>query len=110
LHTRAEPTATGVEYTINGGETQTAKARNEVILSAGAINTPKLLELSGVGSPAILNQFTIPVRVHNPHVGENLQDYLIAGVSFEVVDSYRSTTDDIARQVPEALDKAMRDY
>ncbi|CEL06475.1 hypothetical protein ASPCAL09652 [Aspergillus calidoustus] len=78
----AEPTATGVEYTINGGETLTAKARNEVILSAGAINTSKLLELSGVGSPAILNQFTIPVRVHNPHVGENLQDYLIAGTDY----------------------------
>jgi choline dehydrogenase-like flavoprotein len=105
----AEPSATGVEYTVNGGETLTAKARHGVILSAGAINTPKLLELSAIGSPAILKHFAIPVRVDNPHVGENLQDPVMAGVSFEVVDSYRSTTDDIARQVPEALDKAMRD-
>jgi choline dehydrogenase-like flavoprotein len=86
----------GVEYTMNGGNTLTAKARHEVILSAGAINTPELLELSGIGSPAILSRFAIPVRVDNPHVGENLQDHLMAGVSFEVVDSYRSTTDDIA--------------
>ncbi|KAL2841943.1 hypothetical protein BJX68DRAFT_257916 [Aspergillus pseudodeflectus] len=75
----AEPTATGVEYTMNGGETLTAKAGHEVILSAGAINTPKLLELSGIGSPAIVNRFAIPVRVDNPHVGENLQDHLMAG-------------------------------
>ncbi|KAL3483713.1 hypothetical protein BJX62DRAFT_230797 [Aspergillus germanicus] len=81
-----------------------------VILSAGAINTPKLLELFGIGSPAILNQFGIPVRVDNPHVGENLQDHAMAGVSFEVEDSYKSTLDDLARQVPEALETAMRDY
>jgi choline dehydrogenase-like flavoprotein len=106
----AEPTATGVEYVLTGGETHTAKARSEVILSAGAINTPKLLELSGIGSSAILNQFGIPVRVDNPHVGENLQDHAMAGVSFEVKDSYKSTLDDLSRQVPEALETAMREY
>ncbi|KAL4938338.1 hypothetical protein BDV06DRAFT_215188 [Aspergillus oleicola] len=92
-----EPTATGVEYTTNSTtQPLTAKARREVILSAGAYNSPKLLELSGIGSPAVLSQFGIPVQVANSHIGENLQDHAMAGVSFEVHDS--------------ALAAAMRDY
>ncbi|KAL3462035.1 glucose-methanol-choline oxidoreductase-like protein [Aspergillus heterothallicus] len=109
----SEPTATGVEYTTNSTSTTepiVARARREVILSAGAYNSPKLLELSGIGSPAILSQFGIPVRVANPHVGENLQDHAMAGVSFEVQDSVNFTLDDITRQLPAAVEAAIRDY
>ncbi|KAL4756769.1 GMC family oxidoreductase [Aspergillus foveolatus] len=106
-----EPIATGVEYTTNSTtQPLAAKARREVILSAGAYNSPKLLELSGIGSPAILSQFGIPVQVANLHVGENLQDHAMAGVSFEVQDSVNFTLDDLTRQVPEALAAAMREY
>ena len=67
--------ATGVSYR-RGGELVTAGCRGEVILSAGAINTPKLLELSGVGNPAILEQTGIKTLHALPQVGENLQDHL----------------------------------
>lgn len=49
-------------------------ARKEVILSAGAFNTPQLLMLSGIGPAPVLNRFNIPVRVALPGVGQNLQD------------------------------------
>ncbi|KAL4744746.1 hypothetical protein BDW72DRAFT_199287 [Aspergillus terricola var. indicus] len=106
-----EPTATGVQYTTNTTtQPLTAKARREVILSAGAYNSPKLLELSGIGSPAVLSRFGIPVHVVNLHVGENLQDHVMAGVSFEVQDTVNFTLDDLIRQVPEALAAAMSEY
>ncbi|MEI6115360.1 MAG: GMC family oxidoreductase N-terminal domain-containing protein [Burkholderiales bacterium] len=52
-------------------------ARREVILSAGAANTPKLLQLSGVGDPALLNSLGIPLRHALRGVGENFQDHFM---------------------------------
>ncbi|SDL69778.1 choline dehydrogenase [Modicisalibacter muralis] len=69
------PRCTGVEV-AKGGETLTVKARGEVILSAGAIGSPQLLQLSGLGSPSLLRQHAIPVIQELPGVGENLQDHL----------------------------------
>ncbi len=67
--------ATGVRY--RRGDTQhTARARREVILSAGSINTPQLLKLSGIGPGAELKQHGIAVLRDLPGVGENLQDHL----------------------------------
>jgi len=51
------------------------RARREVVLSAGAANTPKLLLLSGIGDASILAEIGVPVRHHLPGVGENLQDH-----------------------------------
>ncbi|GMF75620.1 unnamed protein product [Aspergillus oryzae] len=76
-------TATGVKAILQG-ELSTIKAKKEVILTAGALNTPKLLELSGIGNKAILDQFNIPVVVENPNVDENIQDYLMSRISSEV--------------------------
>ena len=59
-----------------GGAALEAHARAEVILAAGAINTPKLLELSGVGRPDVLQRHGIAVRHPLAGVGENLQDHL----------------------------------
>ncbi|HYL03859.1 MAG TPA: GMC family oxidoreductase N-terminal domain-containing protein [Steroidobacteraceae bacterium] len=67
--------AVGVEY-LESGERQTARARCEVIVSAGAINSPQLLELSGVGDPALLRSCGIPLVVDAPAVGRGLQDHL----------------------------------
>lgn len=67
--------ATGVEF-IESGSTQVARARCEVILSGGAINSPQLLELSGVGDGEILRRFGIPVIADSPAVGRGLQDHL----------------------------------
>jgi choline dehydrogenase len=67
--------AVGVEYE-KGGRIEQARAGREVILSAGSVCSPKLLELSGVGDPALLTGFGIEVRHANANVGENLQDHL----------------------------------
>ncbi|HYF17651.1 MAG TPA: GMC family oxidoreductase N-terminal domain-containing protein [Ramlibacter sp.] len=64
----------GVRYR-RGAAIQEVRATREVIVSAGAIGTPKLLELSGIGNPALLGKLGIPVVKSLPGVGENLQDH-----------------------------------
>ena len=75
--------ATGVEIERQGGGTETITA-GEVILAGGSINTPQLLQLSGVGDAADLGALGIPVVADLPGVGANLQDHL------EVYVQYRS--------------------
>jgi choline dehydrogenase len=77
--------AVGVEYRV-GGETTIAGARREVILCAGAIGSPKLLMLSGIGPRATLSRFGIPVVVDRPDVGQNLQDHPGTSLVFEVTE------------------------
>ena len=67
--------ATGVAYR-RGGRTLEVRARREVILAGGPINSPQLLELSGIGRPQELARHGIAVRRALPGVGENLQDHL----------------------------------
>jgi choline dehydrogenase len=64
----------GVEY-VADGQTLTARADREVIVCCGAIESPKLLMLSGIGNPEHLNQLEIPVTVDLPGVGENFHDH-----------------------------------
>ena len=66
--------ATGVRYSQNG-QTRQVLARREVILCAGTLNSPKLLQLSGVGPGPLLQPFGIPVVKDLPGVGENLRDH-----------------------------------
>ena len=70
-------TAIGVEYR-RGGRNTTARAAREVILSGGAINTPQLLMLSGIGDPDHLKSVGIDVLVASPEVGANLRDHLVS--------------------------------
>lgn len=65
---------TGVRYR-QGGRMREARATREVVVSCGAINTPKLLELSGIGNPEILGERGIAVAHALPGVGENLRDH-----------------------------------
>ncbi len=69
--------ATGVEYHTAAGETSQAHARKEVILSAGAIGSPHLLLLSGIGPRHELDAHGVPCLVDAPHVGKHLQDHLM---------------------------------
>ncbi|MDM0026542.1 GMC family oxidoreductase [Variovorax saccharolyticus] len=69
------PRCVGVEL-WNGRELLTARARREVILCAGAIGSPQLLQLSGVGPAGLLQAHGIPVVADLPGVGQNLQDHL----------------------------------
>jgi choline dehydrogenase len=66
--------AVGVEYR-QGGETRVLRARGEVILSGGAINSPQLLQLSGIGPGKLLQSLGIPVLKDNPNVGDHLSDH-----------------------------------
>lgn len=58
------------------GATQSYQAKREVILCAGAVDSPKLLQLSGIGDQALLQKNNIAVKQHLPAVGQNLQDHL----------------------------------
>ena len=74
---------TGVTVRVKG-EMVTATARGEVILSAGSIGSPHLLQLSGIGPAALLHQHGINVRHDAPGVGANLQDHLQIRAVFKV--------------------------
>ena len=66
---------TGIEYKVNGN-VQTAHAAKEVVLSAGPIGSPHILQLSGIGDKDILEKAGVEVKHHLPGVGQNLQDHL----------------------------------
>ena len=74
--------ASGVSYAV-GGERREARARREVLLAAGAIRSPQLLELSGIGDAALLRERDIGVVAHVRGVGRNLQDHLMPRITFE---------------------------
>jgi choline dehydrogenase len=67
--------ATGVEY-LHNGRLVRMRARREVLVCGGAINSPQILMLSGIGDPAALEKLQIPVVAKVPGVGQNLQDHL----------------------------------
>lgn len=71
----AEWKAEGVRFVCNGSEYSISASR-EVIISAGSVQSPQILELSGIGGSDILSAAGISVKVDNPNVGENLQDHL----------------------------------
>jgi 4-pyridoxate dehydrogenase len=74
--------AAGVEYMNAGGDSLRAFAGREVILAGGAINSPQLLMLSGIGDPNELKAHGIEIKVPHTGVGKNLQDHLSADVGY----------------------------
>ncbi len=83
--------AVGIEYRTNTGELVTVRAEREVVLAAGAIGSPQLLMLSGIGPSAHLRSVGVDVVFDLPSVGSNLQDHAITGVIYQA-----------SRAVPEA--------
>ncbi|KAG7097832.1 hypothetical protein E1B28_005150 [Marasmius oreades] len=86
--------ASGVEFSY--GEDKSvcvAHAKKEVILSAGAIKSPQILELSGIGCEDILTKIGVPIKVSLPGVGENVQEHLFVPATFELKDSTTETLD-----------------
>lgn len=75
--------AIGVRYSV-GSEIRSVFASREIICAAGAINSPKLLEQSGIGDPIILTRYGIAVNHALPGVGKNLQDHLQIRMIFKV--------------------------
>ena len=82
-------TATGVEFT-HAGKTYNAKAAKEVILSGGVINSPQVLELSGIGDPKVLKDAGVECKVKNLRVGANFQDHVLGGMLYELADGITS--------------------
>jgi choline dehydrogenase-like flavoprotein len=78
--------ATGVQFVSKTGERFEIYSKKEVIISAGVVQSPQILELSGIGSAEILKSQGIEVIVNNSCVGENLQDHAACAISFEVAD------------------------
>jgi choline dehydrogenase len=74
--------AVGIEYE-QAGQKKTARAGREIILSAGSINSPQLLQLSGVGPASLLQSLNIPVTHANANVGANLQDHVGINYTFK---------------------------
>lgn len=67
--------ANGVRFACQGKEFIVSVSR-EVVLCAGSVKSPQILELSGIGHPDVLARANVPVKVNSPTVGENLQDHL----------------------------------
>ena len=78
------PRATGIEVRRGDGSTALVAARREVVLAAGAIGSPQLLQLSGIGPGALLQTHGIPVLHALPGVGENLHDHLQIRLMYKV--------------------------
>ncbi len=74
--------AAGLVYR-KGGEDITVRARREVLLCAGSVQSPQLLELSGIGNADVLKRAGVAVAHHLPGVGENLRDHLHVRLGFE---------------------------
>lgn len=75
--------ASGVTYRVKGGD-QTVVAKREVIMAAGAVQTPQILELSGIGDPAVLEKLGIPVVHAAKRVGENYIDHFATRMNWRV--------------------------
>jgi choline dehydrogenase len=85
VHRGGQIFASGVEFSSSGSNYH-AKADHEVLLCCGSIQSPQVLELSGVGSKEILEPLGIDVIVVNANVGENFQDHGIVPLSFQAAE------------------------
>ena len=84
--------AIGVEF-VQGGETRVARANAEVILAAGAVASPQLLEVSGIGAGGIVQGLGVPLVQEAPNVGENLQDHYMIGCQWPVKPEYKTVNE-----------------
>ena len=97
--------ATGATFK-NGGQEYTVTAKREVIVCGGAVASPQMLELSGIGDPSILSQAGIECKIENKAIGENLQDHVVIGLVAET--NGVDTLDSIVR--PEVMQQAGKAY
>lgn len=89
-------TASGVEFSVNG-QNYYVHPKKEVIVAAGGLKTPQLLELSGMGNPKLLQQLGIPLVLDLPGVGENVQEHCFIGTTWELRDDVSFETLDVLR-------------
>jgi choline dehydrogenase-like flavoprotein len=83
-------TVTGVELRLKDGSVKTVKARREVIMAAGVVKSPQILELSGIGGGTLLEKHGVAAVIDLPGVGENLQDHAMICQTYELRDGVPS--------------------
>ncbi|CAF9941351.1 MAG: hypothetical protein ALECFALPRED_009078 [Alectoria fallacina] len=99
--------AKGVRFT-HDGEERIVKTEGEVVICAGSVQSPQLLELSGIGNPDVLKAAGIEFKVDNPAVGENLQDHIMTTMIFEISPSIVTPED--LRADPKLAEAADKEY
>ncbi|KIM89885.1 GMC oxidoreductase [Piloderma croceum F 1598] len=99
-------TATGLEF-LYGGKTYLVKVQKEIIISAGTIKSPQILELSGIGRPDVLTKIGVETKVALSGVGENVQDHISCRFAFELNPQAKHETYDLMRD-PEYAAKEMK--
>lgn len=82
IHVNKENVATGVEFIYQGQHKFVATIAKEVILSAGAVSSPQILMLSGIGPKQLLKKHKLPVKFANDAVGQNLFDHILVPIHF----------------------------
>ncbi|KAJ9479711.1 Choline dehydrogenase [Pseudozyma hubeiensis] len=82
--TGSRPRAVAVEYTLPLGIKKTIRASKEIIISAGAFQSPQLLMVSGIGPADQLRAQNIPILVQNENVGQHMQDHVFFGPTYSV--------------------------
>jgi choline dehydrogenase-like flavoprotein len=103
--------ATGVEF-VHDGKRHQVSSTCEVVLTAGVIQTPQILELSGIGDPSVLEKAGIQCKIENAAVGANFQDHVLGGLLYDLkpgiesMDALRTEAFQKAQQ--EAYDKEQR--
>ena len=102
-NTAQGPTATGIEYRDASGKTNAVFAAKEIILSAGAVGSPQLLLLSGIGPKAELEAVGVECRVDSPHVGKHLKDHLHVALAYPAKGAGVSMLDMGLSMGPDAL-------
>ncbi|KAF8519998.1 GMC oxidoreductase [Hysterangium stoloniferum] len=98
-------TATRLEFihASNPSRRHVVRARKEVILSTGALKSPQLLELSGIGRQDVLRKIGVDVKIDLPGVGENVQEHIVCTILWEVGDEHQ--TYDVLRDVEHAAEQ-----
>ncbi|EXJ91237.1 hypothetical protein A1O1_04347 [Capronia coronata CBS 617.96] len=101
-----DKTAVGVEF-IHNGQKHTIKANREVIVAGGVINSPQILELSGIGDPKILQAAGVECLVDLPSVGNNYQDHVVTGTVYQLAEGQMSGDSIYKPEVMAAAQKAL---
>ncbi|KAL8813516.1 MAG: hypothetical protein Q9223_000938 [Gallowayella weberi] len=105
--TNGEWVAKGARFTYNG-EDHSVNVHGEIVMCAGSVQSPQILEMSGIGNSKILKEAGIEVKVDNPAVGENLQDHIMTCMTYEI-DSSIETLESL-RSDPVAANAADFEY
>jgi len=98
--------ATGVEF-LHNGKKYAVGVKKEVIVCAGTLKSPQILELSGIGRKDVLEKINVPVQVELNGVGMNVQEHVFQAMSFELKDEVSYETLDIVRD-PEIAVKQLK--